>query len=113
MSSRYDDKVPFRNRSEKYEKTFEDRGVKFIKHYSTPEMSHPTVEDIESLDEEYHTWKLGDRFYKLAAKHYGNETYWWVIAWYNKTPTESHVDPGQILAIPFPLDGALNILRMK
>jgi len=56
------------------------------------------------LREVDHVWKLGDRFYKLAHKYYSNAEMWWVIAWYNQTPTESHVSPGQLIQIPLPLD---------
>ena len=39
-------------------------------------------------------WKLGDRFYKLADQYYGDPTLWWIIAWYNRMPTESHAEGG-------------------
>jgi len=34
---------------------------------------------------------------------------WWVIAWFNKTPTEFHLKPGVALAIPKPLETILTI----
>tara|TARA_Y100000310_G_scaffold274246_1_gene290142 strand:+ start:194 stop:532 length:339 start_codon:yes stop_codon:yes gene_type:complete len=111
--SRYNNKIPRINDSEKYENLFEERGVKFIKHYSTPELTHAHRKHMASLSHEHHMWKLGDKLYKLAAKYYGDEKMWWVIAWYNKTPTESHIDPGQILKIPSPIDRVVSILRMK
>ena len=57
-----------------------------------------------------HTWSLGDRFYKLAYKYYGDSTLWWVIAWYNQTPTEAQVEIGDTLQIPLPLDKILRML---
>jgi len=113
MASRYDDKIPLTNSSERYSEVFEDRGVKFIKQYTTPELSHPNYKQILQLDQINYSWKLGDRLYKLAGKYYGDETLWWIIAWYNKTPTDSHVRPGQILKIPSPISRVLSILRMK
>tara|TARA_Y100000310_G_scaffold298195_1_gene331888 strand:- start:4014 stop:4355 length:342 start_codon:yes stop_codon:yes gene_type:complete len=113
MSSRYDDKIPRTNNSDSYQQILEDRGVKFIVQFDTPELKHAKYKEIAALDHIHHTWKLGDRFYKLANQHYGDSTLWWIIAWYNKTPTESHVKPGGILQIPFPLDEIISILRIK
>ena len=113
MTSRYDDKIPVLNAEEQYQDLFEDRGVNFIRQYSTPELLHPTSQQILRLNRKSHVWKTGDRFYKLASTYYGNEKYWWIIAWYNKTPTDSHVRPGQILKIPSPISRVLSILRMK
>ncbi len=113
MTSRYDSKSPRINNSERYSEVFEDRGIKFVKQYSTPELSHPNYRQILQLEQVEHLWKMGDRFYKLAAKHYGDEKLWWIIAWYNKTPTESHVKLGQVLKIPSPISRVLSILRMK
>ena len=111
--SRYEDKTPLINDSEKYDEVFEERGVKFIKHYSTPELTHAHRSQIATLEHEFHMWKLGDRLYKLAAKHYGDEKLWWIIAWYNKAPTESHIRAGQVLRIPTPVDRIRAILRIK
>jgi len=67
-------------------------------------MKHPTPEQIEQLTLQAHRWTLGDRFFKLAHEYYGDPEMWWVIAWFNQTPTESHVDPGDLIYIPSPLD---------
>jgi nucleoid-associated protein YgaU len=113
MSSRYDDKTPRINNSDGYQQVFEDRGVKFIKHYSTPELKHAHFKQIAELSHYHHVWKLGDKLYKLASIHYNSPKLWWLIAWYNKTPTESHIKPGQIIRIPFPLNKVKSILRIK
>jgi nucleoid-associated protein YgaU len=65
--------------------------------------------DNAFLDSRTVVWKVGDRFYKMANKYYGDPTYWWVIAWFNQTPTESHVVVGTTLEVPLPLDRALAI----
>ncbi len=111
--SRYDDKIPLINDSEKYENVFEERGVKFIKHYSTPELTHAQRSQMGGLEHVYHMWKLGDKLYKLSAEYYNDEKLWWLIAWYNKAPTESHIKAGQILKIPLPLNKIKSILRIK
>tara|TARA_Y100000310_G_scaffold128970_1_gene128119 strand:+ start:3921 stop:4262 length:342 start_codon:yes stop_codon:yes gene_type:complete len=113
MSSRYDDKAPRKNDSDSYQQVFEDRGVKFITQYTTPELTHADYKEIAALNFEYRAWKLGDRFYKLANQYYDDATLWWIIAWYNRTPTEAHVDPGHIIKIPLPLEDVMSILRMK
>ena len=113
MTSRYNDKIPVLNAEEQYQDTFDKRGINFIQQYSTPELSHPTYQQILRLNRKSHVWKTGDRFYKLASTYYGNEKYWWIIAWYNQTPTEHHVEMGQILKIPTPLYKVLSILRLK
>jgi len=40
----------------------------------------------------------------LAAKHYGDPNLWWVLAWYNKKPTESHFSVGDTVYIPTPAE---------
>ena len=59
-----------------------------------------------------HIWKEGDRFFKLAHQYYGDSTMWWVIAWFNRTPTEAHVSLGDTIYIPRPLDLVLDYLNI-
>jgi len=54
-----------------------------------------------------HVWATGDRYHKLSAIYYKNPKYWWLIAWYNQTPTEAHVKVGELIYIPMPLERAL------
>ena len=104
MTSRYDDKIPVLNAEEQYQDLFEDRGVNFIRQYSTPELLHPTSQQILRLNRKSHVWKTGDRFYKLASTYYGNEKYWWIIAWYNGYPTEVSIKNGDVIEIPLSLE---------
>tara|TARA_R100000152_G_C6770887_1_gene197224 strand:+ start:1617 stop:1958 length:342 start_codon:yes stop_codon:yes gene_type:complete len=87
-----------------YEKTFKERGVRHISHYATAEFPEITPEQIEALSLREHIWKQGDRFYKLAHEHYGSSDLWWIIAWFNKKPTESHMKFGELIYIPAPLE---------
>ncbi len=80
-----------------------------IRQYGPSNLKHLTVDQISQLTLRKHIWKLGDRFYKLAYKHYGDSQLWWVIAHFNKLPTEGHVNIGDVVYIPFPL---LEFLRM-
>ena len=108
--SRYSSKAVFRNSLEEYEGILEERGVKHVDQFLTPTLRHPTQENINDLTRVGHTWKVGDRYYKLAHEHYGDANLWWVIAWYNKKPTEAHVKMGETIVIPLPLGKILRYL---
>tara|TARA_R100001244_G_C5084048_1_gene114691 strand:+ start:139 stop:483 length:345 start_codon:yes stop_codon:yes gene_type:complete len=107
MASRYDNKVAALNDSEMYKKIFKRRGITFINQYRTPEIYFPTDEEYLQLENVDHVWKMGDRYYKLAHQYYGKPSYWWLLAWYNQKPTESHLENGDLIQIPLPFDAAL------
>ena len=111
MAKRYEDKRVLQNEEESYSEILADRGVKYIRQYGSANLTHPNVDEIRTLERVGHVWVVGDRFYKLAHQYYGNSKYWWVIAWYNQKPTESHVTLGEVLKIPFPLYKVLAYLR--
>lgn len=95
------------NDNELYDEIFDERRVKQIRQFMTTEIGYPTTAQKMSIEATSHTWKLGDRYYKLSHKYYGDSRFWWVIAWYNMKPTEGHVNIGDVLAIPFPLEKVL------
>jgi len=107
MGTRYDDRTILTNDMEEYQKVLEQRGVKQIRQYNTAILHYPTINEIRTLQRVQHIWKVGDRYYKLASQHYGMPTYWWVIAQYNKKPTESQLSPGDVVYIPIPLEKIL------
>lgn len=78
--------------------------MNFIRQYSSPTLKYPTVDQMAELQTIGYIWGIGDRFYKLAAKYYGDPTLWYIIAWYNQTPTEGHVEQGQTVYVPLPLE---------
>jgi len=100
-----------RNKEELYKELLRKRGVNHIDHYPTPILNHPEAEDIEDIEIISHVWKQGDRYSKLAHKHYGDARFWWVLAWFNQLPTESHIDYGDVIQIPTPLEDILEILE--
>lgn len=108
MASRYNNRQKSVNNNRLYKNTFEERNVKFIRQYRTATLSYPTKEQIRQLTIQRHTWKQGDRYYKLAYEYYGNSKYWWVLAWFNKKPTEGHLNIGDQISIPTPLDRLLD-----
>jgi nucleoid-associated protein YgaU len=108
MPSRYNNRLTSVNNNRLYKNTFEERNVNFIRQYRTANLAYPTTEQMRQLTIEQHVWKEGDRYYKFAYEYYGNSKYWWVLAWFNKRPTEAHVKLGDVISIPTPLDRLLN-----
>lgn len=107
MSSRNENRVMLLNKHPLYKGMRERRGVNHIRQFASPFLAKPKVSDIMDLDIQNHVWTLGDKYYKLAFEFYGDATYWWVIAWFNQRPTESHLNLGDIVAIPTPLEDVL------
>jgi len=98
------------NASDIYDEILEKRNIGFVSQYLTPKLSYPTVDETLDLNIIPHAWKIGDRFYKLAAYYYDDPKLWWVIAWFNRTPTEHHVEIGDVVEIPLPLERTLQLL---
>ncbi len=110
MPTRYDYRTIFYNREPLYDNIFEERHVKGIRHYDTPTFKYPTVAEISGMTKKTHIWSTGDRFYKLAIENYGAAQYWWVIALFNKKPTEAQIQTGDVIYIPMPLENILRIV---
>jgi len=109
MPTRYKNRQVVRNTNELYESFIEERDLNVIRHYRTPIIAHPTSKQRRALLHTKVVWKQGDRFWKLSSEHYGNPSYWWVIAWYNQKPTEASLELGDTLLIPRPLDKVLEM----
>ena len=112
MTSRYDDRELFINTDDKYENTFEKRNTRSIEQFTTANFRHPTSDEIANLNTVNVVWKEGDRFWKLASQYYNDPKMWWVIAWFNRMPTESHVKLGEIVVVPLPLAKILDYLGL-
>jgi len=112
MTSRYSNRRIGINDLPQYKFILKDRNVSFIRQYFTGNLHHPTPDQLLELDLVGHIWSLGDRYFKLAYKHYGDSTLWWVIAWFNQMPTDSDVKIGDLVYIPTPLDTILRILKV-
>ena len=111
--ARYNNRRLLNNNLRMYDKMLESRGIKpgsGLRMYETPEMTHPSAFDIANLDLVPHRWVLGDKFFKLAHAHYGRPELWWVIALFNKIPTEQHAKKGQVILIPKPIGKVLTYL---
>ena len=103
-SERYLGRMKLYNTEPLYEKMFQDRGVTKILQYETPQFRYPSVEELANIQMIPHEWNIGDHYWKLAAKHYGDPQLWWVIAWFNQLPTETMLNFGDIIDIPHPLE---------
>ncbi len=110
--SRYAKRRRFRNKEELYESLFEERGVKHIDQYETPTMPYPDAQQRKTLRHHTHIWGQGDRYWKLAAHYYGEPKYWWIIAWYNLKPTDSHCRIGDKIFVPKPLKRILSYFKI-
>ena len=106
---RYNKKILAFNDNKLYSEHFAKRGVAYVDQYTTPILDHATPIEISRMNIINHSWTYGDRYYKLAHQHYNDSELWWVIAWFNKKPTESHVKLGEIIYIPTPLSDVLKV----
>lgn len=109
---RYSSTKKFRNNLEYYEYLRGKRKLKITNHYATPILKNPTVEERARIASDSHIWVLGDRYYKLADKYYGDSSFWWVIAWYNAVPVEADLSLGDMIEIPISLNAVLDVLNL-
>lgn len=110
--SRYRKQRLISNASSAYREIFKDRGMRMIHHFSFEKFKELKIMDLPGISLEIHVWERSDKFYKLAARHYGDSQYWWVIAFFNNTPLETDVKLGQRIVIPTPLDIILDALEI-
>lgn len=103
-SKRYTNRNIVNNDAEIFEKTLDNRNLKFFRHYTTAKFRFPSDAEISKLNLVRETWKLGDKLYKYSYKYYGSSELWWIIAWFNQKPTEGHFNIGDPILIPMPLE---------
>ena len=110
MADRYSRRAIKNNQEELYDNLFESRGVKSIRHYTTPVFPQISARATASLIRERYVWKTGDSYQRLAESAYGDARYWWVIAWYNQKPTDGLIKNGDVISVPFPLQDVIELL---
>ena len=102
--SRYNARYVFVNNNEEYRKVFfTPRGVTKIAQYGIGRLNYPSEEELAGFENLSHIGRANDTLYNLAGSYYGDAKLWWVIAWFNAKPTESHFQAGDIVYIPMPL----------
>lgn len=92
-----------------YKELLNKREIYDIIHYDTATYNYDIVDLVPFTLKEV-VWKSGDRLYKLSQQYYGSVEYWWVIAFINQKPTDSHFQVGDILFIPQPLEEVLDFI---
>jgi hypothetical protein len=97
--------------SEEYSEQFEKRGVTSIRLHAQKPWRYPTEKEIAQLTLVPHIWRDGDRYFNLAKEHYISEKDWWIIAAFNKKPTEALVNVGDVIYIPKPLERIRSFLE--
>jgi len=98
--SRYSNRPVAINNDQIYGDILDKRGVKKIGQYTTPTFKRPTDEQLKKIRYKKYFWSVGDRFWRIAQKTYGDRRLWWVIARFNNVPTEGHLSPGDEIKIP-------------
>ena len=101
------DRETINNKDYLYRKKFFNKGVTNINQLETRYLTYPSVEAIQNFNITVHIWKQGDSLEKLASQHYGNPSYWWVLALFNQKPTEQHLTVGENVYVPLPLYSVL------
>ena len=108
--SRYSRSTQIVNDTDQYKDTFEKRGVKKVIQYRTPAKTVYEQELYDSVETTNYIWKYGDTYANLASVYYADPTLWWVIASFNKKPTEFHNQIGDTIKIPVSLAEALQVV---
>ena len=52
-----------------------------------------------------------ERLDVIAGQQYQDASLWWVIAMFNKKPTEAHFNLGETVYVPLPLEQVLRIME--
>lgn len=110
--SRYTKTQKENNDLEFYSSLREKRDVKSIEQYRTVILHNPSIAQRVKIQADTHIWKYGDRYYKLATNYYNDPSLWWIIAWYNGTPTEASIAIGDRIKIPINLEQIIEALRL-
>lgn len=93
----YKDSSKTNNNNPLYKKVLEDRGIKKMYQYRTKIFDKL---DLSSENYTKYIWKKDDNLFKLANRFYSNKNYWWLIAYVNNKPTDSHFEIGEEILIP-------------
>lgn len=66
------------------------------------------LEGVQTFD---YTMSIGDRLDILAAKYFGDDKYYWVIALVNNIKWPLGIEPGTVIKIPKNVSDILNKLQ--
>ena len=108
--SRYKNSRIAINNNEMYLELFEERGVKKIKQFRTFSFKRVPQEVLDSIKTVEHIWTYGDTYANLAGKYYSDPKMWWIIASYNRKPTEALLKIGDAIKIPTSISEVMQVL---
>jgi nucleoid-associated protein YgaU len=108
--SRYNRRGLGFNNEEQYKNILDKKGIKKLEQYRTLEKEVLEQEEYDAIQVVNYVWRYGDMYWRLASRFYGNPTHWWVIASFNKRPTEAHNKIGDVIKIPLSLADALQVV---
>lgn len=86
---------------------------KYFASYRLPKLSAglKNIDLLAGVDTREYTYKVGDRLDHLAAKFFGEDRYWWVIALVNNINypfASGGLIPGKTLKIPLQVQSVLD-----
>tara|TARA_Y100001973_G_scaffold94337_1_gene146272 strand:- start:5226 stop:5570 length:345 start_codon:yes stop_codon:yes gene_type:complete len=113
MSERNLGREIVQNSDEGYKEILEKRGLTSIKQYAKLKIPYLSEEDRRGITTVKHIYKTGDKLYKISHEYYGDARYWWVLAWWNRKPTDFHCNIGDTIYIPLPLKEALYLATSR
>jgi hypothetical protein len=106
--SRFKEREIIRNNDDDYKIIFQSRiPYNGLRQYSYEELKYPTDAELAVIQKTQKVWGYGSRLYKLSNEFYGDPSYWWVIAWFNKIPSEFSLRAGDTIFVPTPLSYVL------
>ena len=108
--SRYRNRRTALNDDQFYQEVLEERGMSKIQQYTTPAFTRPTDELLDSIKYVKYIWTVGDRYWRIAERQYGDKSLWFIIARFNNKPTEAHIQPGDLIKIPTDVRLAMEVL---
>lgn len=102
------------NASSTAKSLLEKRGLSEIDFYNFLKLRSPDPEGDQEFADLHKTvetriFSMGSSMYKYSYEYYGTIDFWWVIAWYNNRPTDSHFKIGETVEIPTDLDRAVEL----
>ncbi len=96
-----------------YKEKIRQRGVPYFRHYSKMKINYVPAEDMGALTIVDHIYVTGDSLSKLAFDYYGDTSYWWILAAFNKKPIDNLIKLGDTIHIPFPLEEIAYLLTKE
>ena len=109
--SRYRPLNTFVNEGGIYQEFLDDRGISKLRQFRTAQWPVLTNEIRDGFSTKSHIWSISDNYWKLANQFYGDSKLWWVIAWFNRRPTEAHNSVGDMIKIPAPIEELLSLFN--